>query len=393
MCGAAVSSGGDGAQVFWKKKTLSEDEPLAGTKSGSEIETTAVSVASHADAALDTVVAVLRTLGRYAFDLTGIDAMAFRRHSEAWAEHLAVGAPHPDRPPPAEIEQTIERDWAGARQFVLKRRQDECDYIARSIGDLREVVADLTQRLATTLVEDQDTDRRVGDQVERLRWAANVPSFDMLRQEVVVVADLLAELLDNRGQRVRGQLMELDLKIAALSEELHEVKHESSLDGLTRVYNRSAFDRTFLRLHRIGALSVQPSCLLMTDLDDLKQINDQYGHRSGDEALRLFADFLVRSFPRRSDFIARYGGDEFVAILPQTRVGQSERLARRFLEGIRRMSVTRDGQTFSITASIGLAELRRGEDADGWLDRADRALYDAKSNGRDQLVIAPSSEG
>ena len=127
------------------------------------------------------------------------------------------------------------------------------------------------------------------------------------------------------------------MKIAALSEELHEVKHESSLDGLTRVYNRSAFDRTFLRLHRIGALSAQPSCLLMTDLDDLKQINDQYGHRSGDEALRLFADFLVRSFPRRSDFIARYGGDEFVAILPQTRVGQSERLARRFLEGIRRL--------------------------------------------------------
>jgi diguanylate cyclase (GGDEF)-like protein len=131
---------------------------------------------------------------------------------------------------------------------------------------------------------------------------------------------------------------------------------------------------------------------LITDLDDLKQINDQYGHRSGDEALRLFADFLVRSFPRRSDFIARYGGDEFVAILPQTRVAQSERLARRFLEGIRRISVTRDGQTFPITASIGLAELRRGEDADGWLERADRALYDAKSNGRDQLVIAPSSE-
>jgi len=167
------------------------------------------------------------------------------------------------------------------------------------------------------------------------------------------------------------------------------VKHESSLDGLTRVFNRSAFDRTFLRLHRIGALSTQPSCLLMTDLDDLKQINDRYGHRSGDEALRLFADYLVRSFPRRSDFIARYGGDEFVAILPQTRISQSERLAARFLEGIRRLAVSRDEQSFSMTASIGLAELKRGEDADGWLERADRALYQAKSNGRDQLVIAP----
>jgi diguanylate cyclase (GGDEF)-like protein len=389
MCGGAVASGGDGAQVFWKKRAAAEDEPLAGTSSGSEVESSATSVSPHADAALDTVVAILRTLGRYAFDVVGVDALAFRRHTEAWAEHLAIGAPHPDRPPPAETDQQIERDWPGARQFVLKRRQDECDYIARSIGDLREVVADLTERLATTLIEDQDADRTVSDQVERLRSAATVTSFDVLRREVAIVADLLAALLDERGKRVRGQLLELDLKIAALSEELHEVKHESSLDGLTRVYNRSAFDRTFLRLHRIGALSAQPSCLLITDLDDLKQINDQYGHRSGDEALRLFADFLVRSFPRRSDFIARYGGDEFVAILPQTRVGQSERLARRFLEGIRRLSVSRDGQSFAMTASIGLAELRRGEDADGWLERADRALYQAKSNGRDQLVIAP----
>lgn len=375
--------------MFWKKKATHEDEPLAGTRAGSELDALAAGVAPHADAALDTIVAILRTLGRYAFDLTGIDALAFRRQSEAWAEHLAVGAPHPDRPPPAGIAQAIERDWAGARHFVLKRRQDECDYIARSIGDLREVVADLTQRLATTLVDDQDADRRVGDQVVRLRSAVAVTDFDVLRREVVIVADLLAALLDERGKRVRGQLLELDLKIAALSEELHEVKHESSLDGLTRVYNRSAFDRTFLRLHRIGALSVQPSCLLMTDLDDLKQINDRHGHRSGDEALRLFADFLVRSFPRRSDFIARYGGDEFVAILPQTRIGQSERLARRFLDGIRHLSVSRDDQTFSITASIGLAELRRGEDADGWLERADRALYEAKTNGRDRLVIAP----
>jgi diguanylate cyclase (GGDEF)-like protein len=375
--------------VFWKRKPASENERAAGSESGLTAASPASSAVPFADAALDTVVGMLRALGRYAFDITGVDAQTFRQRCEAWAEHLAIGAPHPGGKSTDEPGQPAERDWAGARQFVLKRRQDECDYIARSVGDLREVIADLTQRLAMTLVEDQDADRNLAVQVERLRATSTVTSLDVLKREVVAVADLLATLLEVRGQRLRGQLVELDLKIAALSEELHEVKHESSLDGLTRVFNRSAFDRTFLRLHRIGALSAQPSCLLLTDLDDLKQINDQYGHRSGDEALRLFADYLVRSFPRRSDFIARYGGDEFVAILPQTRMNQSERLATRFLEGIRRIEVPREGQSFSMTASIGLAELKRGEDSDGWLERADRALYQAKSNGRDQLVIAP----
>ena len=375
--------------MFWKKKSPSENEPATGNTTGLAAATSAPGTSPYADAALDTVVGMLRALGRYAFDLTGVDASTFRQHCEAWAEHLAIGGSHPASPAADLPRQSAERDWAGARQFVLKRRQDECDYLARSVGDLREVIADLTQRLATTLVEDQDAHRRVADQVERLRATSTVTSLDVLKREVVTVADLLAALVEGRGQRLRAQLLELDLKIAALSEELHEVKHESSLDGLTRVFNRSAFDRTFLRLHRIGALSVQPSCLLLTDLDGLKQINDQHGHRSGDEALRLFADYLVRSFPRRSDFIARYGGDEFVAILPQTRINQSERLATRFLEGIRHLTVSRDDQSFSMTASIGLAELKRGEDAEAWLERADRALYQAKSNGRNQLVISP----
>ena len=376
--------------MFWKRKFAGDDaSEAANVADGSTPASGRSGAAQYADAALDTAVGMLRGIGRFAFDITGVDALSFRRRCEAWAEHLAVGAPHPDGPNAERQRQASERDWAGARQFVLKRRQDECDYIARSVGDLREVIADLTQRLATTLVEDQDTDRRVGDQVERLRTATGSTSLDALKREVVTIADLLAALMEGRGQRLRAQLLELDLKIAALSEELHEVKHESSLDGLTRVFNRGAFDRTFLRLHRIGALSAQPSCLMITDLDDLKQLNDRYGHRSGDEALRLFADYLVRSFPRRSDFIARYGGDEFVAIMPQTRIGQSERLATRFLEGIRRLEVSRDGQGFSMTASIGLAELKRGEDADGWLERADKALYQAKSQGRNQLVIAP----
>jgi len=371
--------------VFWKKKGTDDDSDVP---PGDQPTPHGAPLDPLAEAALDTVVGMLRAIGRHAFEIAGMDLATFRQRCEAWAEHLAIGAEHPDAGDGDTGVPRSERDFPGARRFVARRRQDETEFIAQSLGDLRERIADLTERLATTLTQDQEGARRVAEQVERLRAAATTSSLEALRREVVTVADLLSSLADQHGQRVRGQLSELDLRVATLSEELQEVKHESSLDPLTRVFNRGAFDRTFSRLHRVNSVSAQPSTLLLADLDNLKQINDRFGHLLGDEALRRFADCLVRNFPRRSDFIARYGGDEFVAILPQTPAAQSARLARRFLAAVHRVELKHDDDAFAITASVGLAELRPGEDRDSWLERADRALYDAKAGGRGRLSVA-----
>jgi diguanylate cyclase len=371
--------------MFWKKKPTDDAEPSSSVAESASGEK---ALDPLAEAALDTVVGMLRAFGRHAFEITGMDLATFRLRCEAWAEHLAIGAPHPDAGTGETSGGRSERDFPGARRFVVGRRQAESAFIAQSLSDLREVIADLTERLATTLVEDQDGIQQVGAQVERLRAATTTTSLETLRQEVIVVADLLARLMDQQGQRLRGQLIELDLKVAALSEELQEVKHESSLDPLTRVFNRGAFDVTFSRLYRINSVSAQPSTLLLADLDNLKQINDRFGHQSGDEALRRFADCLVRNFPRRSDFIARYGGDEFVAILPQTPATQSERLAQRFLQAVDNLELAQDERTFKVSASVGLAELVPGESPESWLERADRALYEAKAGGRGKMTIA-----
>ncbi len=323
------------------------------------------------------------------FELAGSDTASFGRRCEAWAEHLSIGGAHPDADADAALPQPGQRDWAGARRFVARRRQEESELITQGLGDLREVVADLTERLATTLSEDEESVRRVTEQVDCLRTAVTIDSLDGLRREVASTATLLSALIEEQSARIQGQLHALDQRVLRLSEELQEVKHESSLDGLTRVYNRGAFDRAFPRLHRLASVSEQPSSLLIADLDFLKEINDRFGHRSGDEALRHFADCLVRSFPRRTDFIARYGGDEFVAILPQTPAQESERYATRFLDSVHDNAMIRETDTiFSLTASIGLAELKRGERAEAWLERADQALYQAKERGRDCLIVA-----
>jgi len=378
--------------MLWLKRSKRSDSTSDGGAGGdaapSRFDGHAASDSASLEAGTDTAIDFLRSFGRYAFEISGSDVSTFSRQCDAWASHLAIGAPHPNAAPEDADRPATTRDWAGARRFVARRRSDESAYISSSIDTLREVIADLTERLATTLIEDRASDRSLSEQVERLRATSALDSVVALRQEVATVTHLLARLAEDRSRMLREQLFALDQKVAALSEELQEVRRESSLDGLTRVFNRGAFDRAFPRMHRLGAVSADPSCLVIADLDNLKQSNDKHGHQAGDEAIRVFADHLVRSFPRRSDFVARYGGDEMIAILPRTPLRDSARLATRFVEGVRGAEVRGRNTTFSITASVGLAEIRIGEDADAWLARADRALYEAKAGGRDQLVVS-----
>jgi diguanylate cyclase (GGDEF)-like protein len=373
--------------MLWLKKPKRE-AAVTEDQGGSAVAYRGDANGRQLDDAVDTAVDFLRSLGRYAFEITGVDVATFGRQCEAWAKHLATGAPHPEITAAETASGGLHRDWTGARRFVAHRREAESEFIATSLGNLREIIADLTERFATTLVEDQASDRTLTIQVERLRVASELDSLTALRNEVVAVAALLTQLAEGRNRSLRSRLVALDKRVSALSEELQEVRRESSLDALTRVFNRGAFDRAFLRMHRLSAVAADPSCLVIADLDNLKTINDQYGHRAGDEALRVFADLLVRSFPRRSDFIARYGGDEMVAILPRTPASYSARLATRFLEAVKLAEVTSDGRTFSIGASLGLAEMKHDETASAWLERADRALYEAKATGRGRLVVA-----
>ncbi|MCA9773623.1 MAG: GGDEF domain-containing protein, partial [Myxococcales bacterium] len=123
-----------------------------------------------------------------------------------------------------------------------------------------------------------------------------------------------------------------------------------------------------------------------------KAVNDTYGHPIGDEVLRRLALTCLRCFPRKDDFVARYGGEEFAAILSIHDAENAARIAERFLDTVRALRVQYEGGELGITVSAGLALLRPGDDALGWVARADRALYAAKQGGRDRFVLADAPE-
>lgn len=127
----------------------------------------------------------------------------------------------------------------------------------------------------------------------------------------------------------------------------------------------------------------EPCALAVLDLDHFKQVNDDHGHEAGDQVLMDLAR-IVQQTMRRADRFYRFGGEEFVLLLPDTPPDKAERAMHKLLEAVRAQL---QGPAGPVTVSVGLASLMPGEEAADWLNRADRALYQAKDSGRDCLVM------
>lgn len=180
--------------------------------------------------------------------------------------------------------------------------------------------------------------------------------------------------------------LSLALKNATL---FSQVKIRAEHDGLTHVHNRRAFDERLVEELRRHQRYRHPMTLLMLDIDHFKRINDTYGHLVGDHVLREVGRLLSETL-RSTDFTARYGGEEFVIILPQTGEEQAHVLAERLRSLIADARFVHAGQTFSITVSIGTASLLPGAltKRKDLLEKADKALYQAKSMGRNQVCAS-----
>jgi diguanylate cyclase (GGDEF)-like protein len=168
-----------------------------------------------------------------------------------------------------------------------------------------------------------------------------------------------------------------------------EVKLRADRDGLTRIYNRHSFEERLVYEIKRRRRYNHDLSLLMVDLDHFKQVNDTYGHKAGDMVLRKVGEILTETF-RGTDLAARYGGEEFVVLLPHTSEEDAWKLAERIRESIQGSVFTFEDKQFSVTASIGVASVEAGAltKDDDLIIKADKALYKAKNNGRNMVVIS-----
>jgi diguanylate cyclase (GGDEF)-like protein len=193
-------------------------------------------------------------------------------------------------------------------------------------------------------------------------WVANASKLGL-----IIAATFLATTSASRGRQLR---------------------RTSLSDGLTGLLNRHAFDQCLGSVARRANRSGCRMTVAMVDIDDFKQINDNYGHVVGDAVLRWMASWLKRSF-RSSDLVARYGGEEFVVAFPDSDYEQIEDRLEVLRRGIECSVLRRDvdGPEIKLTISIGTARMPEdGEDPEAVLARADERLYQAKRMGRNRIV-------
>jgi diguanylate cyclase (GGDEF)-like protein len=194
--------------------------------------------------------------------------------------------------------------------------------------------------------------------------------------------------LDSLAEKLQKTKQSIERKETELHSVLAQASDLSSIDALTSLPNRR---QILAQLQEAVVFSDQYGTLLailLVDIDHFKSINEAHGHTVGDEVLRRLAG-KFRQFVRPPELIGRYGGEEFLIILPHYTIHSAHAHARSLCEQVRSLSVNAGGLAFSITVSVGLAQHKvRKEDWQRFLDRADHALLQAKTEGRDRCVTS-----
>lgn len=287
---------------------------------------------------------------------------------------------------------------------------DSCDHLHQERSDLEEFLRSLTERL-------QDIDQHIQkvDKTRTLSTHSNADiqqsitaEVDNMRTSVETAKDLVTlkgvvtqsldtiavnmgnlihaeEIRKEQDRTLTAQLTQRMLKLQDEADELREnvsrERRQAIRDPLTDLPNRLAYNerakQEFARWKRYQT----PLSMAVIDVDLFKHINDKFGHQAGDKALKLVGGILVKKL-READFVARYGGDEFVVLMPETTVESAEIVAAKLVSGVAESGFHFHGKPVSLTLSIGISALIENDTLESLFARADAALYSAKEAGR-----------
>lgn len=268
-----------------------------------------------------------------------------------------------------------------------ERLTEQIDEVGSQVMDEIEQVMSMIDAAMGSASKHSET---LADATQRLDHAID---RDGLRAIVESLVKTTADM-ERTNKNLEARLLASKHEINQLQASLDAVRTESMTDPLTSLANRKYFDATLAKAISDAAKTRVPLSLIMTDIDHFKAFNDNFGHLTGDQVLRLVA-MAVKQNVKGQDVAARYGGEEFAVVLPDTILRSAITVA----DHIRRAVMTKELMKRStgehlgrITISLGVATLRPGDTAQSLLERADACLYAAKRHGRNRVICETDPE-
>jgi diguanylate cyclase len=305
----------------------------------------------------------------------------------------------------ADLLERVTRFATEQRAQVQKEKLELENIVQQLATRLEEISQHLSGELADRSVGQEDCEQlnlRVTDEVKQLRMTAEHASdISTLRQQLSARLDAISTHLTefrsreetrvrtyrDRVTRMRTRIAVLERESRTLHESLREEQRMAMIDALTGIPNRAAYDDRIEEEYKRWKRFARPVSILAWDIDRFKTINDAYGHKAGDKVLRVIGQHLARHV-RDTDFVGRYGGEEFVMLLVGTDPSEARVVAEKIRLELSQLGFHFHDQPVSITASCGITSFVGDDTPDGAFDRADKALYQAKEAGRNCCIIA-----
>lgn len=210
------------------------------------------------------------------------------------------------------------------------------------------------------------------------------PSIERMHFSIMSCSLIAVTLLSGEMSRLRAGMKQQKQELMAA---VGKIRTLATVDELTSLANRRHMNEVLSAEERRHSTPDQPMCIALLDIDFFKSVNDRFGHAGGDSVLRTFAA-AARAELRSADVLARWGGEEFLLMLPETNVEVAQLVLRRMAERVRAVRVPGVDMERDVTFSAGLVQRCGGEPFAETISRADKAMYLAKGSGRDKVVAA-----
>jgi diguanylate cyclase len=271
--------------------------------------------------------------------------------------------------------------------IAVSRFGDRMDSVnVRVLDEIKQVITTIDAAAGSATTYSQ----RLSQASEKLAQANDGEALRSVIEHLVQGA----EEMERDNKQLEAHLEASRQEIEQLQKNLEIVRSESLTDPLTTLSNRKYFDATLAKCMSEAKDRNEPLSLLMADIDHFKNFNDQFGHLTGDQVLRLVATAVKQNVKGR-DIAARYGGEEFVIALPNTALQSAITVAEHIRRAVMSKELMRrsNGERLGrVTISIGTAALRPGDTTQTLIERADKCLYAAKRNGRNRVICEADPE-